>query len=54
MVNELLPTYRHCEEYFAKRLFAIRGVSDDVIAATMHAFVEEKNDAEVWQYFYLL
>lgn len=47
VVNELLPTYRQCEEFMAKRLFSIRGVSDDVIAATMHKLVEEKHDPEV-------
>ena len=46
-MNEILPTYRHCEEYIAKRLFTIRGVSDDVIAATMHKLVAEKTDPEV-------
>jgi hypothetical protein len=45
--NEYLPQYRILEEAIAKRLFSHRGIQDDVIAATMHAFTEKGDSAEV-------
>ncbi len=46
-MNEYLPLYRCLEESVAKKLFAIKGVSDDVIAATMHLFMEKGDSSEV-------
>jgi hypothetical protein len=47
VLNEYLPIYRALEESLAKRLFASRGISDDVIAATMHEFLKKDDDHEV-------
>lgn len=58
-VNEYLSLYRCLEECVAKKLFTIKKVSDDVIAATMHVFMEKGDNSEVVQcpqkmYFLLL
>ena len=45
--NEYLPSYRILEESIAKKLFSHNGIEDDVIAATMHAFTEKGDSAEV-------